>query len=46
MIEITIKYGTPSWLVKMVKTTLEKTNNKVKIHGEMSPSFKTDVGLR
>lgn len=43
MREITIKYGIPSWLVRMVKTTLEKTNNKVKIHGKMSPSFKTVV---
>jgi hypothetical protein len=40
-----IKYGIPSWLVRMVKITLEKANNKVKIHGEMSPSFKTVVGL-
>lgn len=30
----------------MVKRTLEKTNNKVKIHGKMSSSFKTVVGLR
>jgi len=35
-----------SFLVRLVKVTLEEFNNKVKMEGKMSHSFETFVGLR
>jgi hypothetical protein len=45
LIEIIKEFGIPSKIVRLVKMTLEKTNNKVEIQGKMSPSFETVVGL-
>jgi hypothetical protein len=46
LIEIIKEFGIPSKLVRLVKMTLEKMNNKLKIQGKMSPSFEMVVGLR
>jgi hypothetical protein len=46
LIEIIKEFGIPSKVVRLVKMTLEKTNNKVKIQGKMSPSFEMVIGLR
>jgi hypothetical protein len=44
--EIIKESGIPTRLVRLVKMTLEKTNNREKIQGKMSPSFETVMGLR
>jgi hypothetical protein len=40
------EFGVPDKLVRLVKMSLESTNNKVKVHGKMSPSFQTVARLR
>jgi sorting nexin-29 len=46
LIEIMKDFGVPDKLVRLVKMTLESTNNKVKVQGKMSPSFQTAAGFR
>jgi hypothetical protein len=46
LIEIMKEFGVLDKLVRLVKMTLESTNNKVKVQGKMSPSFQTVAGLR
>jgi hypothetical protein len=46
LIEKIKEFGMPGRLVRLVKMTLESTNNKVKIQGKMSQSFQTVAGLR
>jgi hypothetical protein len=45
LVEIMREFGRPMKLVRLVKMTLENTNNKVKIQGKLSPSFETVIGL-
>jgi hypothetical protein len=45
LVEIMKEFGIPLNLVRLVKMILTNTNNKVKIQGELSPSFETMIGL-
>jgi hypothetical protein len=40
------EFGIPEKLINLVKMTLQRTMNKVKISGKLSDSFETTCGLR
>ena len=46
LVEIMEEFGIPMKLVRLIKMTLANTNSKVKIQGQLSPSFETMIGLR
>jgi hypothetical protein len=45
-VEIMKESEIPIKLVQLVKPTLARTNNRVKIQGKLSPSFEMAVGLQ